>query len=398
MPSIVISYRRAESAGSAGRIFDNLISYFGNQNVFMDIDRLPLGSDYRQQIADILSRAGVLLVIIGHRWLGDVGRKPIDEENDLVRIEIETAIRNNIPIIPVTVDYAKMPSSEELPQSIKELAFRNAAEVSPGHDFHVHMNRLIRSVEAILLPDENQRSQSSTSRETKRDVLENKIIPALEAAIISKPRLINTGILGVISGFCSYVAFEYGHQYTPQFLTFSFLATFGWKPPGSNEFIRTTLLPGIFFACVICEVLYQFGTRRWRPMLLASFAISVVSWIIAVDASMYLFFLLDGGFSVSKPVVPIADPGVRHSANLALSGIAGGFVGGLGINVAAVATVSTFRILQSYVRIVLAGSLLGSLLFVNSLVLFVCWQVTIAICLGQELQRFRRDEISQPRS
>ena len=105
MPSIVISYRRADSAGSTGRIFDKLVSYFGNENVFMDIDALPLGGDNRQQIADILSRAGVLLVIIGPRWLGDVGRRLFDEENDLVRIEIETAIEHKIPIIPVTVDY-----------------------------------------------------------------------------------------------------------------------------------------------------------------------------------------------------------------------------------------------------------------------------------------------------
>ena len=210
------------------------------------------------------------------------------------------------------------------------------------------MDRLIRSIQEILCPDENRRNQSGKSRKIKRDVIQKKIIPALETAIISKPKQNNTAILGVISGLCSYIAVDYGYQYTPQLLTFSFLTAFGWKPPSSDESISFTLLPGIFFACVICEIVYRYGARHWRPMLFASFAISVVSWIIAVDASLYFFSLLDRGFPISKAILPIADPGVRHSANLALSGVVGGFVGGLGITVAAGATVSSFGKLRTY--------------------------------------------------
>jgi hypothetical protein len=65
MPSIVISCRRADSAGSAGRIFDTLVTRFGQENVFIDIDNIPFGIDYRDHINDILSNAGALLAIIG---------------------------------------------------------------------------------------------------------------------------------------------------------------------------------------------------------------------------------------------------------------------------------------------------------------------------------------------
>src|ERR1700730_2061342 len=150
MPSIVVSYRRADSAGTAGRIFDELVPHFGRENVFMDIDNIPLGIDYRHHIKDILCRTGILLVIIGPRWLSE---RLLYEEEDFVRIEIQTALENKVIVIPVLVDYAKMPNGGDLPESIREISFLNAAEVSPGRDFHVHMERLIHSIQSILLPD-----------------------------------------------------------------------------------------------------------------------------------------------------------------------------------------------------------------------------------------------------
>jgi tetratricopeptide (TPR) repeat protein len=150
VPSIVISYRRADSAATAGRLFDELVSRFGKEHVFMDIDYIPLGIDYRTYISEVLSKTGVLLAVIGPGWLGDKQHRRIDSPDDLVRIEIQTALQIGVPIIAVVVDYASMPRRDDLPESIEELAFRNAAEVSPGGDFHVHMDRLARGIEAIL--------------------------------------------------------------------------------------------------------------------------------------------------------------------------------------------------------------------------------------------------------
>jgi hypothetical protein len=150
MPSIMILYRRVDSAGTAGGIFDELVSHFGKENVFMDIDNIPLGTDYRDHIKDILSRTGILLAVIGPRWLSE---RRLYEESDLVRIEIQTALENKVAVIPLLVDHVNMPKGDDLPASIGELSFLNAAEVSPERDFHVHMARLIRSIKTTLLSD-----------------------------------------------------------------------------------------------------------------------------------------------------------------------------------------------------------------------------------------------------
>ena len=151
MPSLIISYRRSDSDVIAGRIRDRLVSHFGNDSVFMDIDSIPFGLDFREHIKQALLQNDVLLAIIGPNWFGqhDKGARIFDE-TDPVRIEVETALHRNIPVIPVLVGGATMPQPSELPDGLKDLAFRNAAIVDGGRDFHQHMDRLIRSTDALL--------------------------------------------------------------------------------------------------------------------------------------------------------------------------------------------------------------------------------------------------------
>jgi quercetin dioxygenase-like cupin family protein/flagellar biosynthesis GTPase FlhF len=160
---IILSYRRSDSAGIAGRIFDRFVGHFGSESVFMDIDNIPFGIDFREHIKAELGNSNVVLVIIGLRWLNDGGARRIDNENDLVRIEIETALGRGIPVIPILVDGATMPLLEELPNSLRDLVFRNAAPVDPGRDFHVHIDRLIRSIDRLVQrPGSPQRANGQT--------------------------------------------------------------------------------------------------------------------------------------------------------------------------------------------------------------------------------------------
>jgi hypothetical protein len=147
---IILSYRRTDSAGIAGRIFDRFVGHFGADGVFMDIDNIPFGIDYREHIKTELENSDVVLVIMGLRWLNDGGVRRIDSEKDLVRIEIETALARGIPVIPVLVDGATMPLLEELPDSLRDLVFRNAATVDSGRDFNMHIDRLIRSISRLV--------------------------------------------------------------------------------------------------------------------------------------------------------------------------------------------------------------------------------------------------------
>jgi TIR domain len=154
MPKIAISYRRSDSASMSGRIFDRLATYYGDDALFMDIDDIPFGIDFRSHFCQMLERSDVLIAVIGDNWLGrnGAGAVRMQEETDPVRVEIETALERQIPIIPVLIDGARMPGSGELPASFGNFAYLNAAEVSSGRDFRVQMERLVAAIDRIVTP------------------------------------------------------------------------------------------------------------------------------------------------------------------------------------------------------------------------------------------------------
>jgi hypothetical protein len=152
MPKLAISYRRSDSSAITGRIFDRLAAHYGRESVFMDIDNIPFGADFRTHIQAVLRETEVLIVVIGPQWLGAdaAGTIRMSQESDPVRAEIEAALARSMPLIPVLVDGARMPSSAQLPASFNEFAFLNAAEVATGRDFHPHLDRLIGAIDRTV--------------------------------------------------------------------------------------------------------------------------------------------------------------------------------------------------------------------------------------------------------
>lgn len=133
MRAIFISYRRQDSEGEAGRLFDDLVAHFGERTVFMDVATIQPGHDFRKAIDTNVSKCDVLLAIIGPGWLdarstGEERR--LDDPNDFVRIETAAALRRDIAVIPVLVRGAKMPRVEGLPGELADLAYRNAVELT----------------------------------------------------------------------------------------------------------------------------------------------------------------------------------------------------------------------------------------------------------------------------
>jgi Caspase domain/TIR domain len=153
MSKIVISYRRSSYDAIVGRIRDKLVSHYGDDAVYMDVDNIPYGIDFRQHINKALNEGDVVIAIIGPKWVGPMrGRKArIFDDADPVRVEIETALNRGIAVVPILVDGAKMPKQTDLPESISQLAFHNAATVDAGRDFHQHMDRVIRSMEMVVV-------------------------------------------------------------------------------------------------------------------------------------------------------------------------------------------------------------------------------------------------------
>ena len=151
MPRIFISYRRADSGMFTGRIHDQLKASFGANNVFRDMYNIPAGSDFRSVINEAVGRTDVCLVMIGPQWanISDTqGKRRLDDPNDFVRIEVESALKNpRTRVIPVLVDNADMPVAEELPASLAELAYRNAVKVRTDPDFPHDMERLTRQLQ-----------------------------------------------------------------------------------------------------------------------------------------------------------------------------------------------------------------------------------------------------------
>ena len=152
MPKILISYRRSDSAAITGRIYDRLIGRYGPQSVFMDIDSIPFGIDYRHQVHDKLVHSDVVIAVVGAHWLGTNadGSTRIVQEDDPVRIEIETALQVGATLVPVLADGASMPSARELPEALQQFAYLNAASIESSRDFNHQMDRLIGSVDRIL--------------------------------------------------------------------------------------------------------------------------------------------------------------------------------------------------------------------------------------------------------
>jgi hypothetical protein len=150
MPRIFISYRRADSIAITGRIHDRLETEFGDENVFKDVDDIPLGADFRAVLDREVGACDVLLVIIGTQWASIAhpdGRKRLFDAGDFVRIEVESGlIREDVTVIPVLAGGANMPNADDLPESLRLLLYLNAATVRHDPDFRRDMTRLIREL------------------------------------------------------------------------------------------------------------------------------------------------------------------------------------------------------------------------------------------------------------
>src|ERR1700730_1352736 len=133
MSTVFISYRREIAAGEARALFSDLVERLGQDSVFMDVDSIALGRDFRSVLQKTLDSCDRMLVLIG-RDLADVkdeaGRGRLGNPNDFVRLEIEAALKRDIVVTPVLVQGAHMPTAEQLPAEIRDLAYRNGFELS----------------------------------------------------------------------------------------------------------------------------------------------------------------------------------------------------------------------------------------------------------------------------
>ncbi len=149
--NIFISYRREDSAGHAGRIYDKLVQEFGEAQVFYDWNAVPGATDFRKEIRDALRRANVVLAIIGPHWLSahdEKGNQRLFNDKDLVRREIRTALDGGATVIPTLVGDAKLPREQDLPFDLAGICERNAIIISE-RSFRSDCDSLIEEIRLI---------------------------------------------------------------------------------------------------------------------------------------------------------------------------------------------------------------------------------------------------------
>jgi formylglycine-generating enzyme required for sulfatase activity len=160
---IFISYRRDDAPHLAGRLYDRLSARFPKDQIFIDVDNLDPGVDFVEAIEQSVGACDVLIAVIGRRWLISSeaeGSRRLDNPDDFVRLEIATALKRNIRVIPVLEDDASMPRASDLPDDLKALVRRNAVEVSYTR-FSADSERLIVALERIF--------EKTTAEQQKRE-------------------------------------------------------------------------------------------------------------------------------------------------------------------------------------------------------------------------------------
>lgn len=148
---IFISYRRQDSAYPAGWLYDRLAERFGPEQIFKDVDSIELGDDFVEVITNAVGSCDVVLALIGKKWLriSDSGQRRLEDPNDFVRLEIEAAIERQVMLIPILVDGATMPRSDQVPESIAPMVRRQALELSPNR-FRTDTEQLLDVLERTL--------------------------------------------------------------------------------------------------------------------------------------------------------------------------------------------------------------------------------------------------------
>ena len=204
---IFISYRREDSEGHTGRLYDALANHFGAENVFMDIDTIPLGVDFAQAIEEEVGRCDVLIAVIGRQWLtiaDPSGERRLDNPDDFVRLEIKAALKRDVRVIPALIQDTGMPRTQELPRDITGLAGRNGIFLH-SDSWSYAVDRLIGAVEDVgrergSAQETSAQPVAKKSRATDKQTASSPTARAPKPAQAKPSALIGTWTTTVSSG------------------------------------------------------------------------------------------------------------------------------------------------------------------------------------------------------
>jgi hypothetical protein len=193
-PHIFISYRRADSSDVTERIHDRLALELGQNKVFLDVDKsIPAGVDFPSHLRKTIDECAVFLAIIGSKWLDvrldeNPELRRLDDPGDFVRLEIETALNDpSIIVIPVVIQDTPMPAPGDLPESVRNLARRQAAPARRNPYFHQDMTELIETIKGYWA-DPIFSTRFKRDMRNSLEAIRRRIPEVFEGAVYRKQR------------------------------------------------------------------------------------------------------------------------------------------------------------------------------------------------------------------
>lgn len=152
-PRLFICYRRRDSIDTARRLHETLTQAYGPEAIFMDLvgEVDPHAPD---QVDLALSGCRAVLVLMGRTWLDATdrhGKRKLDDPADHVRLEVATALKLGVSVIPILLQNASMPRATDLPEEIRALVFHNGIKLVPEF-WRADVERLIEQLDRVMKP------------------------------------------------------------------------------------------------------------------------------------------------------------------------------------------------------------------------------------------------------
>lgn len=123
--AVFINYRGEDSHSYGALLYTELARQFGDDQVFLDVESIPAGVDFVEELLDRVRSAWVLLAVIGPRWLtatDPAGQRRIDDPADWIHRELAEAFTAGVRVIPVLTDQAELPTTAQLPADLVALS------------------------------------------------------------------------------------------------------------------------------------------------------------------------------------------------------------------------------------------------------------------------------------
>ncbi len=291
--NIFISYRRDDAAAWAGRLHMALEKHFRRDQLFMDVDSIQAGLDFAKVIDAEVAKCDVMLVVIGKGWRDAAdasGQRRLDDPGDFVRLEVESALRRDIRVVPVLVDGASLPKAENLPEGMQGLVRRQAWPVSHAR-FGAECDELIRELSTVVPVVSRAESKPNETATSDRD-----------AALMVLYTLAGFALFGIVAYFSAsreigWMAF--GSASSIFFVLF--MTVMVSAPLNSPRFVGSLMSSGLFFgAAVLSGYWSTIGKSAlfvdWYLSAYLAVSVTVVFWIL----SLPIFALLKSPRSGSK--------------------------------------------------------------------------------------------------